>query len=189
MSELILASTSHARRTLMDALGVGYRAVAPSVDEDVPEGTPVQEAVAMLSLRKARAVAARYPKALVLGSDQLVACDGRAFGKPENAEAARAQIARITGRTHEIMTAVTLLGPQFSQTEVDVAKLTVYPLSEREVDAYVATGEWQGCAGAYRIEGRGQVLFERIEGDRTAIQGLPMLHVISLLRRAGFRFL
>ena len=73
-------------------------------------------------------------------------------------------------------------------TEVDTARLTVLPLSDAELDGYVATGEWQGCAGAYRVEGRGQAIFQRIDGDRAAIQGLPMQRLVRVLREAGVRF-
>src|SRR5262249_49922379 len=89
---LLLASTSPARRALLDALGVRYAVEAPGVDEVVPDGTPVEAAVRMLALRKARAVATRNPGALVLGADQLAEVDGRALGKPATREVARAQL-------------------------------------------------------------------------------------------------
>jgi septum formation protein len=187
-SELLLASTSSARKALMDGLGLPYRAVAPEVDEVVPEGTPPAHAVALLAERKARAVLARHPGALVIGADQLVSLDGRALGKPPDAQAARAQLSAMRGRTHEILTAVCVAGPAFLVTEVDAARLTVLPLTDDEVTGYVATGEWQGCAGGYRVEGRGQALFARIDGDRAAIQGLPMQRLLRILREAGVRF-
>ena len=171
----------------MDALGVPYRAVAPEVDEEVPNGTTPQEAVAMLAERKARAVLARFSDALVIGSDQLVSLSGHALGKPANAMEALSQLQALRGRSHEICTAVCVLSATGCTTEVDIARLTVFPLSDDELRAYVATHEWQGCAGGYRIEARGQALFERIEGDRVAIQGLPMQRVVRLLRAAGVR--
>ncbi|MDX2011495.1 MAG: Maf family protein [Myxococcaceae bacterium] len=186
--ELLLASTSAARRALMDGLGLPYRAVAPGVDETVAEGTPVMHAVAQLAERKARAVASRHPRCLVIGADQLVSLDGRALGKPADAAAARAQLGAMAGRTHEILTGVCVLGPGYLVTEVDVARLHVRALSPGELDGYVALGEWQGCAGSYRVEGRGQALFSRIDGDRTSIQGLPMQRVVRLMREAGVQF-
>ena len=186
--ELVLASTSSARRALMEGLGLPFRIVAPGVNEEVPAGTPAQQAVAMLAERKARAVADRFPRALVIGSDQLVAAGGRTLGKPEDAAAAREQLGSLRGKTHEIHTGLCVMGPGFMESEVDTAKLTVLPLSDAELDGYVATGEWQGCAGAYRVESRGQAIFERIEGDRAAIQGLPMQRLTRLLREAGVQF-
>jgi septum formation protein len=186
---LLLASTSPARRALLDALGISYAVEAPGVDEDVPAGTPVEEAVRMLALRKARAVAARHPGALVLGADQLAEVDGRALGKPRSREEARAQLGALLGRSHRLLTAVALVGGGDEQLELDVVTLRFHPLTPEELERYVDTGEWQGCAGGYRIEGRGQALVDVLEGDRTSVQGLPMLPVVRMLRARGFPLL
>ncbi len=185
MVDLILASTSPARRALLDGFGLPYRAVAPGVDEVVSPTLTVEQMVATLAKRKARAVLARFPNALVIGADQLVSRDGSALGKPEDAKAAALQLRSLCGREHDILTGVCVVSASFCKTEVDVAHLTVRNLSEAELAAYVALGEWQGCAGGYRIEARGQALFSKIDGDRTSIQGLPMQVVIRLLLRAG----
>jgi septum formation protein len=187
-SELVLASSSPSRRALMSGLGVPFRAESPGVDEAVPPGTSTRAAVAMLAERKARAVLSRWPTALVIGSDQLVDLDGRALGKPDDAAQAREQLRALSGRTHQILTAVCLVGPGYFACHVDVAKLTVVPLTPEELDRYVRLGEWEGCAGAYRIEGRGQALFSAVEGDRTSVQGLPLSLLIRLLREAGLSF-
>jgi septum formation protein len=187
-SELLLASTSAARAALLGTLGLPFRAVAPGVDEDVPPRTAPADAVAILSERKARAVWTRHPDALVIGSDQLVSLDGQALGKAPDEATARRQLQALRGRTHEILTGLCVVGPGFSVTEVDSARLTVLPLSDAEVDGYLATEEWKGCAGGYRVEARGQAIFALIEGDRTAIQGLPMQRVVRVLRQAGVRF-
>ena len=185
MRTLLLASTSSARRALLGGLGLPFVAEAPGVDEDVAPGTTVETAVAQLAERKARAVLARNPGALVIGSDQLVSLDGRALGKPVDATAARAQLQSLSGRTHDICTGVCVVSADFFACEVDVARLTVWPLSAAELDAYVATNEWEGCAGGYRVESKGQALFSAIDGDRAAIQGLPMQRLVRLLRAAG----
>jgi septum formation protein len=187
-SELVLASTSPARQALMTGLGLPYRAEAPGVDEVVAPGTPAQQAVAILAERKARAVAKRSPLALVIGADQLGSIDGDHLGKPNDEADALRALQRLAGRTHSLFTAVTVVGPGFLVTEVDAARLTMAPIAEGELRSYLATGEWQGCAGAYRIEGRGQALFSQVDGDRTAIQGLPMARVVRLLREAGVPF-
>jgi len=175
----------------MDGLGVPYEAVAPGVDEQVPPGTQVEQATAMLARRKAKAVAAAHPEALVLGADQLVELDGEALGKPPDEAAALEQLRALSGRSHRIVTAVCLLGEAagVELQEVDVVVMTLFPLAEEELRRYVATGEWRGCAGGYRVEGRGQSLFQDIQGDRTSVQGLPMLRVVRMLRRAGFQVL
>jgi len=182
---LILASTSPARRVLLSALGLPFTAVAPGVEETLPEGVGVEEAVRTLAQRKARAVAAQFPGALVLGADQIGEMAGRLLQKPNSREEAQAQLRALSGRTHRLLTAVCLCGDGQEETVVEEARLQLYPLSEKELQAYLDTDEWQGCAASYRVEGRGQALMEHIEGDRTAIQGLPMQSVVRLLRRRG----
>jgi septum formation protein len=186
---LVLASTSPARKALLATLGYPFEAVAPKVDESLPAGTEVEEAVRRLAARKARAVAHRYPEALVLGADQLGELDGRLLGKPAHREEARRQLLALAGRTHRLVTGVCLVGAGREETEVEEAQLTLFPLGEAEVEAYLNTGEWEGCAGSYRVEGRGQALFAKLLGDRTCIQGLPMQVVVRLLRGRGLRLL
>lgn len=186
---LVLASTSPARRALLASLGLPFVAVAPGVDESFVEGMEVEDVVRTLAERKARAVAKVYPTALVLGADQLAEVGGRLLGKPQSRGEARAQLLSLSGTSHRLLTAVTLLGDGQEETVVDEARLTLFALSEAEVEAYLDTKEWEGCAGGYRVEGRGQALMERIEGDRTSIQGLPMQVVVRLLRGRGVALL
>jgi septum formation protein len=188
-TELVLASTSAGRKALLDSLGVPFRVEAPGVDEEVPLGTAPRDAAAMLAERKARAVAGLHPTALVVGSDQLVSLDGVPLGKPKDAVAARKQLLSLCGRWHEVVTGVSLVGPGFFSCEVDLARMKVWALSADELDAYVATRDWEGCAGGYRVEGRGQALFESVDGDRTGVVGLPMARLVRLLREAGVKLL
>lgn len=185
---LILASTSPARRALVSALGLPFVFEAPGVDEDVPPQTTVEEAVRMLARRKAEAVHRRFPRALVVGSDQLVALDDRALGKPEDEAAARAQLQSLSGRSHRIVTGVCVLAPGLDRDWVETTRMELFNLAGEELDGYVRTGEWRGCAGGYRVEGRGQALFRSIEGDRTNVMGLPMVSLVAALREAGVRF-
>ncbi len=189
MSPLILASTSSARRALMDGLGIPYRAESPGVDEDVSPTLSARQAVQALAARKARAVHARHPEAWVLGADQLVEVEGEVLGKPADRDAARRQLGKLLGHTHDICTGVCLVGPGGHIAEaLEVSRLTFYPVAPEELEKYLDLGEWQGCAGSYRIEGAGQALLARLEGDRTNVQGLPMLTVVRMLREAGFSF-
>lgn len=110
------------------------------------------------------------------------------MGKAPDEVTARRQLRSLRGKTHEILTGLCIVGQGFVMNEVDAARMTVLPLSDAEVDGYLATGEWKGCAGGYRIEGIGQTIFSRIDGDRTSIQGLPMQRVVRALREAGLRF-
>lgn len=189
MRTLILASTSSARRALMDGLGQPYRAEGPGVEEDVSRTLSAREAVQVLAARKARAVHARHPEAWVLGADQLVEVQGEVLSKPPDREAARRQLGKLLGQTHDICTGVCLLGPGgYIAEAVEVSRLTFYPVGAEELERYLDLGEWQGCAGSYRVEGAGQALLARLEGDRSNVQGLPMLTVVRMLRDAGFTF-
>lgn len=194
MPELLLASTSSARRALMDALGLPYRALSPDVDEHIPPGTPAREAVRLLSERKARAVAERHPEALVLGADQLVEVDGEVLGKPQDRAQARAQLQRVLGHDHHILTGVTLVGPgrgtgpQVRARHVESTRLRFHALTPEELERYLDLEEWRGCAGSYRVEEAGMGLVAELEGDFTNVRGLPMVAVVRMLRGAGVEF-
>lgn len=185
---LILASTSSARRALMDALGLPYRAVAPQVDEDLSAPTPPRTAVAELAERKAQAVAERFPDAWVIGSDQLVEVDGEALGKPRDRDQAREQLRRILDRDHHIVTGLCLLGPGVRHVHVETTRLRFHPLSHAELERYLDLGEWEGCAGSYRIESAGMGLLAELEGDLTNVRGMPMIVLVRLLREVGVPF-
>src|SRR5207248_2721054 len=101
---------------------------------------------------------------------------------------ARRQLTQLSGKSHQLVTGVALLGPGVRRVEHDAVTLTLYALSRDEISGYLATREWEGCAGGYRVEARGQALFSRIEGDLTSVRGLPMLLVVRMLREAGVRF-
>ncbi|MGZ6070725.1 MAG: Maf family protein, partial [Myxococcaceae bacterium] len=134
-------------------------------------------------------VAARYPDALVIGADQLGEQDGRPLGKPASREEARKQLGALLGRAHRLLTAVALVGQGDEQLTLDVVTLRFHPVPPAELERYLDTGEWRGCAGGYRIEGRGQALVDALEGDRTSVQGLPMLPLVRMLRGRGFPLL
>lgn len=188
MSELVLASTSSARRALMDALKLPYRALSPGVDEDLPPGLKVEDAVAMLAERKAYAVQEKLPGALVLAADQLVEVEGEILSKPADRAQAKRQLVRLLGRPHHIVTGVCLARTGASWRHVERTRLHFYPLEEEELERYLDLGEWEGCAGSYRIEEAGMGLLQSIEGDLTNVRGLPMVAVVRMLREAGVTF-
>jgi septum formation protein len=184
---LVLASTSAARRALLDRLRVPYEAVAPLCDEDPIRGDTPDETARMRALAKAESVARERPDALVLGADQLVDLDGDVLGKPGSAEGARAQLRRLAGRVHRLITAVVLVGGEEPEMALDVHRMSVRALDDAEIGRYVAADDPAGCAGSYKVESLGIALFDRIDGgDATAIVGLPLMVVCSMLRRAGW---
>jgi septum formation protein len=186
--ELIVATTSRYRLALLDQLGVKYRAAPHKVDERArqPDG-PADEIAATLARLKAESLAGDYSRALILGSDQVVELGGEILHKPGDEPRAVAQLVRMQGRAHRIVTAVALRRPDGTFDEVlDVHVMHMRPWSEAQLTAYVAAEQPIDCAGSYKLEGRGIALFERIEGhDHTGIIGLPLIAVSGMLARAG----
>ncbi len=187
---LVLASTSPYRRQLLERLGLPFEVRSPGVDEAAHRDLAPDAQATRLAELKAQAVAA--PGALVIGSDQLVDLDGEVLGKPGSAEAAVAQLRRMAGRTHRLVTAVAVhdVDAGRTRTALDVHRLTMLPLPDALLERYVALDAPLDCAGAYRLEGRGLALFSRIEADPdtaddTAIIGLPLMKLIGLLRAFG----
>lgn len=187
MARVVLASTSRHRRALLDRLGLEYDVVAPGVDESLAkaEGLDPEVLVRRLAREKAEAVHARRADAIVIGSDQCAAIDGRILDKPGTAERAVDQLALLSGRTHRLLTAVHVIGPRV-HVHLDEHRLTMRALERAEIERYVARDAPLDCAGAYKIESLGVSLFERVEGeDATAIVGLPLIALCRILRAAG----
>ncbi len=169
---MILASGSPRRGEILSMLGYEYVRDVADCAEDTA-GLTAGEAVGVLARRKAEAVADRHPGEWILGSDTLVTLDGRPIGKPTGPEDAKRMLRRLSGRTHTVFTGVCLLRDGESEVFTEEAKVTFYPLSEEQIERYVATGEPLDKAGAYGIQGRGAALVEKIEGDFFTVMGLP----------------
>jgi septum formation protein len=186
-SPLVLASTSAFRKALLQAAGLQFEAEAPQVDEVAPSRLSPRAVARRLARLKADAVGSRRPSALVIGSDQTVDLAGELLRKPRTRAEARRQLAAMAGRSHVLHAAVALVrrAPPFARVEVESVRLTMRALTRRQIEAYLDTGEWEGCAGGYRIEGRGIALFSAVRGDYHAIVGLPMVRLFSLLEAAG----
>lgn len=194
--QLILASASPARRAMLGAAGVNVQAQASGVDEAALKagfggmaGPEMGRALALaLAQAKASAVARAQDTAIVIGADQLLLCEGKIFDKPENLAEAVIHLRALSGRTHELVTAVCAVqGDALLWTHIETAKLTMRPLSEAFIAQYLAAegDKILGCVGAYRLEGLGAQLFERIEGDYFTVLGLPLLALLGFLRKTG----
>lgn len=190
MHDLVLGSTSPYRRELLARLGVPFDLAAPRVDEEAVQrsGAEPERVALRLAVAKAASAAEARSNAFVIGSDQVVDLDGEILGKPGDEEGARAQLARLSGRSHRLVTALALRAPDGTlRTHVDVHTMTLRNLGAAEIERYVASDRPLDCCGAYKIESLGIALFERIEGeDFTAIVGLPLIALARLLREAGF---
>lgn len=183
MRRLLLASTSPQRAAILEQLGLPFDVVAPFYDEHEDEGAAPIEAVRAHALGKARSVAHLADGRPVLGVDTAVVVEGSAYGKASSPEEAAAMLAALAGRTHDIVSGLCLLGEGFEEVGHDTTRVQFRGLTEVEVAGYVKTGEWEGRAGAYAIQGRGAVLVERIEGDYLNVVGLPAALLLRVLRR------
>lgn len=190
---LVLASKSAARRTLLEAAGIPVTVHPADLDERGLEAragaeAPAAAVAALLAREKAAAVARAHPGRLVLGADQTLALGAERFSKPADRAAARAQLRTLSGKTHELHSAIAFVQDGKVLFErVGTARLTMCALSERSLDAYLdAAGDAATASvGAYHIEGLGIQLFERIDGDYFTILGLPLMEVLAFLRRYG----
>jgi len=170
---LILASTSPRRRQILEQLRIPFEVVPPSYEETL--GDPVEHA-----LGKARSVGVRDERP-VLGCDTEVICGGRVYGKAATEAEAEEMLESLAGKTHEVVSGLALLTPGWEEVHQDVTRVTFRPLTPRDLAHYVASGEWEGRAGAYAIQGLGASLVERIEGDFWNVVGLPAALLVRLL--------
>ena len=175
---LVLASRSPQRRAILEQLGVGFEIVVPEVEE-ISAGPPREVAIENAS-RKARA--AGREEAVVVGVDTVVCLDGRIYGKPDDAEQARATLRALSGRRHAVISGVCVLEPGVGARTAAARTLVEFrDLDEGLLDWYLASAEWSERAGGYAIQGRGAALVARIEGDYLNVVGLPVPTLLELL--------
>lgn len=184
---LILASTSRYRRALLQRLGIAFQAMSPQVDETaLPDEAP-QALAPRLARLKAEAVARLEPDACVIGSDQVASVDGRLLGKPGGRDAAIDQLRTMSGRTVQFHTAVCVQVGTTAQAALDITEVRMRVLADAEIARYLDAEQPWDCAGSFKAEGRGIVLFDAVESrDPTALIGLPLIATAQLLRHAGF---
>jgi len=188
MQALVLASTSIYRKELLGRLGLPFVTVAPDVNESPLEQETPQQLVRRLAESKARAVAAQYPDALIIGSDQVAVVDGRILGKPGDHAHAAAQLRMAAGRRLEFLTGLCLFNTASGHAQVDVIVFGVVfrALTERQIDNYLRREQPYYCAGSLKSESLGIALCERFEGeDPTALIGLPLIRLVHMLEREG----
>jgi septum formation protein len=179
MTRLRLASASPQRRAILELLGISFE-VTPADVEELTSGDP--RALALENARrKALAISATHPPSLVLGADTDVALDGEVLGKPQDAGHARELLARLAGRRHEVVGGIAIAEHgEITAQDVVVTAVDFRALDPATLDWYVATGEWQGRAGGYAIQGRGAALVAGIEGDYLNVVGLPLARLLEL---------
>lgn len=181
---LYLASKSPRRAELLERLGLAYRLL----DVDVPEvrapGERAADYVRRVARDKARAgwaVVSGEPEAQVLGADTEVVLDDEVFGKPADAADAAAMLRRLSGRTHTVLSAVVVIEAAGEREALSATEVRFAPLADAVIEAYVATGEAMGKAGAYAIQGRAEAFVEHLSGSHSGVMGLPLNHTARLL--------
>lgn len=183
----ILASGSPRRKRLLEDAGLVFDVVeAPQdVEEEVAPGLEAEAEAMRRALAKAGFVAKTHSGALVLGADTVVVLDGEILGKPSSMEDASRMLGLLSGRTHEVITAFTLLGADSRQEEAVKTKVSLRALDEETIGRYAESGEPMDKAGAYAIQGLGGSLVDRVEGSYTNVVGLPVAEVLKVFMRCG----
>ena len=191
MQPIVLASESPYRRELLARLGVSFECASPHLDEDSTK-KQISDSLALaktLARLKAQKILANFPNHLVIGADQVLDLEGVIFSKPGTLKRAAEQLEALSGKTHKLITAVCLASSEKLIEFENVAKLTMYALTPREIQDYVETDKPLNCAGSYKIESVGIRLFKKIETDDfTSIVGLPLIQLNAHLRGYGLPF-
>jgi septum formation protein len=182
-TRLILASASPRRRELLGLLGLDFEVVVTEISELI-EGDP-EVLVVENALRKARSVS--DSEALVLGVDTDVVLDGRLLGKPGDGGEATARLRDLSGRTHEVLSGIALVGSGETLTELVRTEVTFRELADREIEAYVGSREWNDRAGGYSVQGLGSSFVARIEGDLSNVIGLPIPALCRMIEDLQYR--
>ena len=182
---LVLASASPRRAELLSAAGFTFDVSASTIDETPRAGETPDAYALRVAEEKAGAAVARHPDAMILAADTVVVAGGQILGKPIDAADARRMLSLLAGTTHDVLTAVVLAGNWQSRAEVVRTRVAFGQLSQAEIDWYVATGEPDGKAGAYAIQGRAARFIDRIEGSWSNVVGLPVATVYRMLKESG----
>ena len=189
---LVLGSTSRYRRELLERLRVPFEVAAPHVDETPLPGELPEALAVRLALAKAQAVATQFPKAVVIGSDQVADLNGEPMGKPGTHERAVLQLRQMRGQTVIFQTALAVVCLETGLTQQDIAQVRVVfrDLSDDEIEHYLRAEQPYDCAGSAKSEGLGIALLERIDSDDpTALIGLPLIRTARMIAAAGIRLL
>jgi len=187
---LILASSSKYRKILLRRFGIPFTSQAPGTDESPGIDKSPGDLVSRLAFEKAECVSNENPQAIVIGSDQIAVCEGQIVGKPGNHPAAQEQLLSFSGRLIEFLTAVSVQchDTGFKEMHIDCTRVRFRQLQADEIERYLQAETPYDCAGAFKAESLGIVLFESIKSDDpTALIGLPLIHTAAMLRRAGLR--
>ncbi|MGZ3744579.1 MAG: Maf family protein [Pseudobdellovibrionaceae bacterium] len=187
MKKIVLASTSPYRQELLKQLGLPFEAQRPLIDEEAEKDPALspQKLAEKLAFLKAQSLV--KDGGVVIGGDQLVAHRGMILGKPQTRDRAIEQLLHMQGQAHELITTICIFDGETPIVHTDITRLYMKPLTKKQIERYVDLDQPWDCAGSYKIEKHGMMLFDKIESeDFSAIQGLPLLALSRILKTCGF---
>ena len=185
MVPVILASASPRRRELLTLVGIAHRVRPADIDETVGANELPEPHAQRLASEKAAVIARDHPHELVIAADTIVVLDGEILGKPRSDDDAKSMLARLSGRTHTVVTAIACALDGRSASAVETVQVTFRDLTPEEIDAYVETREPMDKAGSYGIQGYGATIVRRIDGDYFAVMGLSLVRLVELMKEIG----
>ena len=183
MKRIILASKSPRRKELMQLLKIPFEVIVSDIDENIDYTNNLVKEIEKLSYQKAQAVFKDHSDCLVIGSDTIVKIGNDVLGKPHSIDEAKRMLQELSDNTHEVVTAVSILCDDKVETFSSIAQVTFYPLTEQEIDEYIATNEPMDKAGSYAIQGDGAKFIKSINGDFYTIVGLPIAQLYRRLKK------
>lgn len=194
INHLVLGSTSSYRRALLNQVGLSHRAMAPVCDEESISADSPTELAKARSEAKGLSLPYDGETFIAITADQVLDFEGRSYGKAEDRDEARERLKQFAGNRHVLRSAYSLVlytkeGASLLKSRVESATMTMRPLSDAEIEAYLDSKEWEGCAGCYQYENLGMNLFATIEGDMSTIIGLPLPALLEDLRDLGINVL
>jgi len=185
--KIILASKSKGRKKLLEQIGLTFSTEVSDYEEDMSLTSTPTKLVKILSQGKARAVARRHKGTIVIGADSVCVLENKILGKPRDEADARAMLQSMSGKTHTIISGLTVIDTELNKEATVVAETQVHfrRLTKEEIDEYVTSGEPLTCAGSYAIQGEGATLVKKIEGEHSNVVGLPLSKLKTILRSFG----
>ncbi|MDO4940862.1 MAG: Maf family protein [Erysipelotrichaceae bacterium] len=182
MNKIILASQSPRRKELLNMLGIPFDVIVADIDEQIDYRNNLVEEIKKLSYQKANAVFENHQDNIVIGSDTIVYINNEVLGKPKTMENAKEMLHKLSNKTHQVVTAVTIMSKEKTDTFASITDVTFYELTDKEINDYVESTEPLDKAGAYAIQGKGCEFVKAINGDYYTVVGLPIAEVLRHLR-------
>ena len=192
MEPIILASSSQRRQEIFRQLGIPYMVVMPEIKEDYPTDMSLDKVPEYLASKKIEAAMKMLPQGQnvpwIFAADTLIIKDGKIYGKPESKDQAVEFLKELQNGTHTVITAIALFNGKINylSTRTSTNKVTFAPITDKEIEWYIETGEWHGVAGAYRIQGMASCFISHIEGSQSSIIGLPIFEFYDILKEQGY---